>query len=848
ISHLKRERRTLTEWWFEDVIYNHERAKVHKDLRDRSLRLVRAPEFLAICFIGLLAVKVGLFDTLGGDQRLLHLILHLLLRLITVSLGVEEVQESQDEQVECMDDDAEASLFAQGEVPVARSHGVLVLPQSSTSSYKFQAFTVPQLASRFRAVRAESATDNIAILRSCLHPIAVPLGLPGGAQATDTSESILSMLGSLAVKPSCTQEFPWIELLLNALHRRAVRGKDEGLKDKIEQCMNSANIPVPEVAVNPSTPARKKSTTIAADEERDGSSDAERNKRHRGDSSFSGSSPIDPGKIRRRRLVQRRMMCLVRSRQQEFLDGISRRSPSVSTAMQRERATSTSGCDADTCVICFGGNPEPLGHTGILPESPTAVSGSLGRLCFVEVSTYTDIPRPKIPTHEAILPFEEATMASPRRRSSGGAEQQCHQQQQPSMAFFSPGPTSVKAVCGYLRDAPVEWFFSKAILGPEGLEPRGFAWTCCRTSDTSRECGSYGTTVVPYNPSSLDKLHLPGSEVSRWHGYLSGRFGFGITGYWLMSVWTHIEAAQHKGSQTAGVQATVMASVDINDILDWYCNRPCNALLPPAEDRGLEEPPLATTFEGCPTSAARFGLECMQGLVEVLPALQGGMDASQWEKVACATGVEEPPAPPGAGQIPIAFHFGEHISPRYVDTVRGVCFVLAGAIEAYTREVVTAEPSALTPNRTWAWLLDGLVHSARALTGGPNREYLRLICAQMWTGSTCRPYVALSPSYRWFALVMSLLIDGDTEKKMKFYIIRALLYESAAPIRQVKHEMCGQDAALPRDLLAAPSVMEEIAAVGTSDMLLKVVCLLHVLGISDTTVPPSSERYCASYF
>ncbi|KAF4686872.1 hypothetical protein FOZ63_031001, partial [Perkinsus olseni] len=237
-----------------------------------------------------------------------------------------------------------------------------------------------------------------------------------------------------------------------------------------------------------------------------------------------------------------------------------------------------------------------------------------------------------------------------------------------------------------------------------------------------------------------------------------------------------------------------------------YCNRPCNALLPPAEDRGLEEPPLATTFEGCPTAAARFGLECMQSLVEVLPALQGGMDASQWEK----------------------FHFGEHISPRYVDTVRGVCFVLAGAMAAYTREVVPAEPSALTPksvyglSRSWAWLLDGLVHSARALTGGPNREYLRLICAQMWTGSTCRPYVALSPSYRWFALVMSLLIDGDTEEKMKFYIIRALLYESAAPIRQVKHEMCGQDAALPRDLLAAPCVMEELAAVGTSDMLLKV--------------------------
>ncbi|KAF4672607.1 hypothetical protein FOL46_008720 [Perkinsus olseni] len=736
IAHLKRERRTLTEWWFEDVIYNHERAKVHKDLRDQSLRLVRAPEFLAICFIGLLAVKVGLFDTLGGDQRLLHLILHLLLRLITVSLGVEEVQESQDEQVECVEDEAEASLFSQGGGTDARFDGVLVLPQSSTSSYKFQAFTVPQLASRFHAVRAESATD--------------------------TSESILSMLGSLAVKPSCAQEYPWIELLLNALHRRAVRGKDEGIKDKIEQCMKSANIPVPEVAVNPSTPARKKSTTIAADEERDGSSDAERNKRHRGDSSFSGSSPIDPGKIRRRRLVQRRMMSLVRSRQQEFLDSISRRSPSVSTAMQRQRATSTSGCDADTCVICFGGNPEPLGHIGILPESPTAVSGSLGRLCFVEAEdiareaslfSYTDIPRPKIPAHEAILPFEETTMASPRRRSSGGAEQQSHQQQQPSMTFFSPGPTSVKAV---------------AVLS---------------------------------------------------------RFGFGIAGYWLMGVWTHIAAAQHKDSQIARVQATVMASVDIKDILE-YCNRPCNALLPPAEDRGLKEPPLATTFEGCPTSAARFGLECMQSLVEVLPALQGGMDASQWEK----------------------FHFGEHISPRYVDTVRGVCFVLAGAIEAYTREVVTAESSPLTPNRTWAWLLDGLVHSARALTDGPKREYLRLICAQMWTGSTCRPYAALSPSYRWFALVMSLLIDGDTEEKMKFYIIRALLHESAAPIRQVTHEMCGQDAALPRDLLAAPSVMEELAAVGTCDVLLKVVCLLHVLGISDTTLPPSSERYCASYF
>lgn len=41
----------------------------------------------------------------------------------------------------------------------------------------------------------------------------------------------------------------------------------------------------------------------------------------------------------------------------------------------------------------------------------------------------------------------------------------------------------------------------------------------------------------------------------------------------------------------------------------------------------------ATTFEGCPTSAARFGLECLQNLVDVLPALQGGMDASQWEKV-----------------------------------------------------------------------------------------------------------------------------------------------------------------------------------------------------------------------
>ncbi|EER12886.1 hypothetical protein Pmar_PMAR015052 [Perkinsus marinus ATCC 50983] len=57
MGYLKREHRSLTAWWFEDVIHNSQRAKVHKDLRDQSIRLARAPEFLAICFIGLLAVK-----------------------------------------------------------------------------------------------------------------------------------------------------------------------------------------------------------------------------------------------------------------------------------------------------------------------------------------------------------------------------------------------------------------------------------------------------------------------------------------------------------------------------------------------------------------------------------------------------------------------------------------------------------------------------------------------------------------------------------------------------------------------------------------------------------------------
>lgn len=49
--------------------------------------------------------RVGLFDTLGGDQRLFHLLLHLLLRLITVSeFGVEKVE---DGEVVWMDEEAE---------------------------------------------------------------------------------------------------------------------------------------------------------------------------------------------------------------------------------------------------------------------------------------------------------------------------------------------------------------------------------------------------------------------------------------------------------------------------------------------------------------------------------------------------------------------------------------------------------------------------------------------------------------------------------------------------------------------------------------------------------------------
>lgn len=52
------------------------------------------------------------------------------------------------------------------------------------------------------------------------------------AGCSDSSESILSLIASLAATPSCAQEYPWIELLLNALHRRAVRRTEDGIRDK----------------------------------------------------------------------------------------------------------------------------------------------------------------------------------------------------------------------------------------------------------------------------------------------------------------------------------------------------------------------------------------------------------------------------------------------------------------------------------------------------------------------------------------------------------------------------------------------------------------------------------------
>ncbi|KAF4657820.1 hypothetical protein FOL47_008293 [Perkinsus chesapeaki] len=701
VSYLKRNNKTLTDWWFGEVIYNPDRPKVHEDLRKQTAELLKSPELLSICFISLLAVKVGLLDTLGGDQRLLHLTLHLLLRVVTLSIGVEEIQDEQDEQMDSIDEDTYES-----------------------SPYKFQAFTVPHLARRYRTVGAES--DNCAILRCCLHRIVIPVGLPGGAQIEEAgqSESILSLLTSLAMKPSCSQEYPWIELLLNALHRRA--HNDITRREVIEKSMESANMTIPSSGVEyPSTPVRKKSTNFVAtavDEAADNTntSEAERLKRHRCDSSFSGSSPIDPAKIRKRRSVQRKMMNLVQMRQQQFLEGIAGKSTSPSVAPKgRSRTQSgamgSSECDT-TCVICFGGNPEPSTAGQTAADSPTVISGALGRLCFVEVSTFTDTPRPKMPTGEAILPFEEVG-ASPRRHSSAGPGDS--HERQPTMSFFTPGPTSMKAVihgCGHLLH------------------------TKCWES---------------YRENAIGNLSCP------------------------------------------------------------YCNRPCNVLLPPSEDMNIAEPPTATAFDDCPISASRFGLECMQNLVEVLPALQGGMDAAQWEKA----------------------HLNEHISPRYADTVRAVCFVVAGAVEAYSRQVAS-DPTNASWSRSWHWLLSDLVGAAKKLISGRNREYVRELCKQMWTAPNCRPYVALSPCYRWFALVMSLVIDGDTDEKIQSYIVRALLYESGGPVGQVKHEI---GSLLQTDL--PPNVLRDLVAIGTTDLLHKILCFLYIVGRGDVAMPGALEKY-----
>lgn len=114
----------------------------------------------------------------------------------------------------------------------------------------------------------------------------------------------------------------------------------------------------------------------------------------------------------------------------------------------------------------------------------------------------------------------------------------------------------------------------------------------------------------------------------------------------------------------------------------------------------------------------------------------------------------------------------------------GTCSRLRTCIPTQPIHGASTRPSAF--RRTWKWLLNGLVSAARALIDTPCREHLRLLCAQMWTGSTCRPYIvrnlslcvgavmgwfsqAMSPCYRWFALVMSLLIDGDTEEKIRLW-------------------------------------------------------------------------------